>query len=94
MSDYYPQPFRVNPEGTEHGFHSRYMPLVVSPPDINHSIKPALSKLVVVVGDIGGKIGRGTVAAHDDIVFVLTQGGRDKPGSPFLFSDIAPLLKD
>src|SRR4030042_2261503 len=69
------------------------MSLVVSPPDINHLIEFALQKLVVMIGNVRGKISGRTIAAYQDIVLILAQGARLKPGSICSFNNVAPALE-
>ena len=47
------------------------MTLVVGSPDINYPFELTLNELVVMVGDIGGKVGRRTVAADDNVVLIF-----------------------
>ncbi len=69
------------------------MSLMVSPPDINHPVEFALQKLVVMIGNIRGKISGRTIAAYQDIVLILTQRARLKPCSIRLFNNIAAALE-
>ncbi len=44
-------------ERNRNRFHSRYVTLMVGPPDVNNPVELALYELVVVIGNIGGKVG-------------------------------------
>ena len=47
------------------------MAVVVGTPNIDDTVETALGKLVVVVGNIGGKVGGYAVGAHQHIVLQL-----------------------
>ena len=65
---------------------------MVSPPDIDDGVELAPDKLVIVVGDIGSKVSRRAVAPYHYVIFILTEGGGDKPGGSFLLADITLVL--
>src|SRR5690606_38755719 len=89
LVDDYLQSVRVDAERADNGLEAGDMALVVSAPDVDDGIELTLDKFIIMVGDIGGKVGGGAVAADDDIVLVLAESGGDEPGRAFFFGDVA-----
>jgi len=50
------------------------------------------TNLFVVVGDVGGEVGGYAVAAHEDVVLVLTQRSGAEPQRALFFLDITAFL--
>ncbi len=61
------------------------MAVVVGAPDVDHPVEAALSELVVVVGDVGGKVGGHPVGAHQHVVFFGAVLGGFIPDGAFFF---------
>ena len=61
----------VQTDGVHRALHAGHMAVVVSAPDINGLVKAAHGQLVVVVGNVGGKVGRDAVGAHQHLVLGL-----------------------
>ena len=67
---------------------------MVSSPDIDHGIEIAFHELVIMIGNIRGKVGWRTVTAHHNVVLVFAQCGRDKPCGVFLVGDVTAGLEE
>ena len=61
--------------GLMHFLHAGDMALVIRSPNIYDTVKFSESQLIVMIGSIRSKIRGRTVAPHDDVVFILAQGG-------------------
>ena len=70
------RPLGRHAEGSHTGLHARHVALVVGAPDVDDAVEVAQDELVVVVGDVGGEVGRDAVAAHQHVVLVLAQRAR------------------
>ena len=55
------------------------MPLMIGAPDVDHAIEPAHDELVIVIGDVGGKVARLAVGADDHLDLVAAEIGADVP---------------
>ena len=61
----------VQADGVHGALHAGDVAVVVGAPDVDGLVKAALRQLVVVVGDVGGKVGGDAVGADQDLVLVL-----------------------
>src|SRR5699024_3690102 len=64
----------VQADGVHRALHAGHMAVVVGAPHVDGLVKAAGGQLVVVVGDVGGKIGGDAVGADQDLVLVLLGG--------------------
>ena len=55
------------------GLHRRHLALVVGAPDVDHAIEVAHEELVIMVGDVGGGVGRPAVGADQHAVALVAQ---------------------
>ncbi|OPY11073.1 MAG: hypothetical protein A4E66_01441 [Syntrophus sp. PtaB.Bin001] len=78
-------------QGLNPGMHPGNIAMVIRPPDINNRIKSPFI-LVLVVGDIRGKIGRFTILAHNYPIFVIAEICCFKPQSLIVAIYKAPVL--
>ena len=88
------QPVRLDADGLHGGLHPADVPLVVGAPDVDHAIEPPAHELVVVVGDVRGEVARDAVAADQDVVLVVPQGGAGEPHRPLALDDVPPLAEE
>ena len=61
-------------DGVHRTLHTRHMAVVVGAPDVDGLVEAAYRELVVVVGDIGGKIGGDAVCTDENFVLGLFLG--------------------
>src|SRR5699024_5377163 len=64
----------VQADGVHRALHPGHMAVVVGAPDVDGPVKAAGGQLVVVVGDVGGKVGGDAVGPDQDLVLVLLGG--------------------
>ena len=69
------------------------MALVVGSPDIDDAIVATLQKLVVMVGDVRGEVGRLATTSNQNVVLVLAQAGGHEPGSALPLGKVALLAQ-
>ena len=61
----------VQANGIHSALHAGHMAVMVSAPNVNGFVKAAHGQFVVVIGNVGGKIGGNAVAAHQHFVLGL-----------------------
>ena len=59
----------VQANGVHGTLHAGYMAVMVGTPNVDGTVKTAHGQLVVMVGDVGGKIGGNAVGAYQNFVF-------------------------
>ena len=83
----------LDAEGLHGRLHARDVALVVGAPDVDREVEAAADELVVVVGDVGGEVGRDAGRADEDVVLVLAEGAAVQPDGAFLVDDGALLAQ-
>ncbi|OQA34525.1 MAG: hypothetical protein BWY57_00381 [Betaproteobacteria bacterium ADurb.Bin341] len=89
----YLQFFGVKPKGGERPLDPRNIAVVISTPDIDDLVKPALV-LVQVVGNIRSKIGVETVFALHDAIFFIAEGRGLEPLGAILHIEVPVFFEE
>ena len=75
----------INPDRLQRALHAGDVAMMICPPDIDGLIVAAFHKLIAVIGDVCGKIGRISISAHEHLVLFRTALGRFIPERTVLF---------
>ena len=82
----------IVPQGLHGRFHTGNVAVMIGAPKVDDAVKATL-EFILMIGNIGGKIGRYPVVTNDYTVLIISEISGTEPEGTALFVDIALLLE-